>query len=365
MKRMKRTLPASLRAGARCCRRDVLGMVSAGIFLTLKKAEAHQKLWKPRLYWGTVNFNEQLTRQDEWKQAAARTDGMLLHLHYFVRHMNTPENKMQENVPETIRRIAPHLRSTASIIELTYHIQNAASSPEGIAQSHAHNIKEIEALGIPIAGVNVDWILSGLPVQISETPQNSNETNTSYGSRLLDGMLKKSARYVKAFRDTGRDEKLIAVFPPLYMDEGRWINARKEARHGITVSRLLNGLFDVGFDGFTADSPYFVMANAAYQKAGYFDALRSIEQTCRKRNKKFGFILNGNNGETEPNVYDAEFAKLTLRALDLMLAARLRPDFLFLESWYKGPFRLVPETTPGTLTHTVLQIADKLDALQK
>lgn len=295
---------------------------------------------------------------------------MVLHLHYFVRHMNTPQNQKIADVESTIRKIAPALRDKSNLFELTYHIRNTDSSPEDIAKMHAQNIEDIEAAGIPVSSVNVDWILSGFDVQVDhlsgldvqseQTPRLAGESDDVYVTRILDGVLAKSARYVAAFRAAGRDEKLIAVFPPIYIDEGPWTNVRKEKRPGITASRVLNGLFDIGFDGFTAGSPYFVLSNPAYRAAGYFDALRSIEWTCHQRNKSFGFIINGNN-EKEGAAYDAQFQENTLASLKLVREAGLRPDQIVVESWYKGPFELVPETKPGTLTHTVLQVAEALD----
>lgn len=320
--------------------------------------------WKPQLYFGTVNFNDQLTNRDAWKETAARTDGMLLHIHYFVRHMNTPANQKVEGVEDTTRRLAPALAGKPNIIELTYHIRDAATSPEEIARTHAQNIESIEKLGIPIAAVNVDWILGGLDVQAQETPRRTDETDDAYFTRIIQGVVDKSARYVKAFRAAGRDEKLIAVFPPVYVDEGPWTNVRQKQRPGVTTSRILNGLFDVGFDGFTADSPYFILSNPTYKAGGYYDALRSIQWTCHQRGKSFGVIINGDNSKSGGE-YDTQFATESLDALNMVIGAELRPEQLVSESWYKGPFSLVPETQKGTYTNTVLQLRQRLNALQQ
>ncbi len=313
--------------------------------------------WRPQLYFGTVNFNDQLTELKAWKNTASRVDGMLLHLHFFVRNLDTPGNRKVENAEQTIRKIAPNLTGKPNILELTFHIRSASTSPEEIARTHAKNIADLETAGIPVAGINVDWILSILDVQAAETSRTPGETDDAYGTRVLEGAIGKSARYMKEFRAQGRDEKLYAVFPPVYVDEGRWVNVRKAVRHGITVSRILSRLFDAGFAGFTADSPYFVLSNPVYKSAGYYDALSSIENTCRQRGKSFGFIVTGDNKESG-EAYDARFAKTSLDAFNLVYEAGLRPDQIISESWYKGPFRLVPESLPGTYTYTVLQLAD-------
>ena len=323
--------------------------------------------WHPQLLFGTVNFNEQLAQNpQQWQKTAARVDGMLLHVHFWVRNMATPGNQKVENADAIKRAIAPSLQNKQNVVELTYHIRDTTSSPETIARDHAAQIERLEKeIGIPISAVNVDWILSGLEVQQTETPRVAGEGDDVYFTRILNGVLAKSARYVAAFRAAGRTEKLIAVFPPIYLDEGPWTNVRKAVRPGITTSRILNGLFDAGFDGFTADSPPYLLANPTYRAAGYYDALRSIEWTCRQRGKSFGLILNGDNKE-KGAAYDAQFTKTSLETLELVRAAGLRPDPIVFESWFKGPFQLVPETQPDTFTNATLQIAAQLDkAAQK
>lgn len=89
--------------------------------------------------------------------------------------------------------------------------------------------------------------------------------------------------------------------------------------------------------------------------------MRSIQWTCHQRGKSFGFIINGDNNETDPKKYDAEFTKNSLAALELVRDAGLRPDQIVFESWFKGPFELVPETQANTFTNATLQIAAALD----
>lgn len=319
--------------------------------------------WRPQLLFGGVNFHEQLAKNpQQWQKTAARMDGMLLHLHFWVRDMRVPDNAKIPNADATKRAIAPSLRNKNNIVELTYHIRDTASSPEAIGRDHAAQVERLEKeFGIPISAVNSDWIIDSLEVQKSETPRAAGESDDVYFTRILSGVLAKSARYVAAFRAAGRTEKLIAVFPPIYLDEGPWSNVRKAVRPGITTSRILNGLFDHGFDGFTADSPYYLLANADYRAAGYYDALRSIEWTCRQRGKSFGFIINGDNPETDPQKYDATFARTSLEALELVRSAGLRPNQIVFESWFKGPFQLVPETQKNTFANTLLEIGARLN----
>ena len=321
--------------------------------------------WSPQLYFGTVNFHQQLTDNPQaWKKTLARIDGMLLHIHFWVRNMETPSNAKVPNADEIKRKLGLQLKDKSNIVELTYHIRDAKTSPEAIGRDHAAQVERLDKeFGIPIKAVNVDWILEGFDAQQVETPRLLDESDDVYFTRVLNGLLARSARYVAAFRAAGRTEKLIAVFPPIYVSEGPWKSVRGPLRPGIgiTTSRVLNGLFDIGFDGFTADSPYYLLINPNFRARGYYDALRSIEWTCQQRGKSFGFIINGDNKETDPKKYDAVYTETSLEALELVREAGLRPDQIVFESWFKGPFELVPETQANTFTNATLQIAAALD----
>ena len=320
--------------------------------------------WNPALLFGTVNFNEQLADDAAaWRRADARMDGMLLHVHFFVRGMAAPGTAKVDGAAETIRRLAPALKDKANVLELTYHLTGPDSSPERIARDHAAQVARIEnEFGIPVAAVNVDWILSQIEVQAAETPPVEGEADADYGRRLTAGLIAKSERYVKAFRAAGRDEPLYAVFPPAYLGEGPdWPGVGRHPRPGMTLTDVLGGLFSVGFDGFTADSPLNLLRNPDLRAKGYWRALEAVEAVCRRDGKRFGFIVNGNN-EKDGGDYDAQFQSDVLAVADLLREAGLRPDTLIVESWYRGPFRLAPDATPGTLTNTFLRLADSLDA---
>jgi hypothetical protein len=309
----------------------------------------------PKFYFGTVNYQEQFTNLSSWSNALNASDGMILHVHFWVRKMSTAPTKAVSNADDIARAIAPALSKKTNSIELTFHIRDSNSSPETIGIEHAKNIKELEALGIPIGSVNVDYILSIFDVAGARVPKET----TDRGKAMLEIMADLSARYVKAFRAAGRNEELHAVFPPLYMDEGVWTNARKVERWGLTTSKIIEMLFQVGFSGFTADSPYFVISNDGRQQAGYPQAIRSIEATCHQHGKQFGFIINGEN-KLKGDDYDFQFAKDTFNSYDWLIKNEVKPDRLFFESWYIGPYTLVPDTKDGTFTHTALELARKI-----
>jgi len=311
---------------------------------------------EPQFYFGTVNYHEQFTNASAWSNALDLSDGMLLHVHFWIRKMQTgADRKVLTDADKIIGEIAPALAKKENAIELTFHIRTSTTSPEKIGLEHAKNIKELESLGIPIGSVNVDYILSILDVVSAMVPEGTEDR----GNAMLKIMADISARYVKAFLSSGRTEDLHAVFPPLYMNEGKWTNVRKQERWGLTTSKVIEMLFQAGFSGFTADSPFYVINNLAWQEAGYSDAIRSIANTCGRHGKHFGFIINGDN-KLQGDDYDLQFAKDSFASYDWLIKNNVHPDRLFLESWYDGPYTLIPDDQVGTFTHTATQIAGKI-----
>jgi hypothetical protein len=310
----------------------------------------------PTFYFGTVNYHEQFTNASAWTNALNSSDGMLLHVHFWIRKMQVGgDRKVLTDADKIIREIAPALANKTNAIELTFHIRTSSTSPEAIGMEHAKNIRDLEALGIPIGSVNVDYILSIVDVASTMVPEGTEDR----GKAMLKIMADMSSRYVKAFRSSGRTEELHAVFPPLYMNEGRWTNARKQERWGLTTSKIIEMLFQAGFSGFTADSPVFVINNPEWQEAGYPDAIRSIANTCLLHGKSFGYIIAGDN-QLQGDHYDRQLARDAFAAYDWLIRNKVHPDRLFLESWYKGPYTLVPDNRVGTFTHTAAQLAEKV-----
>ena len=313
---------------------------------------------RPEFLLGTVNGNAQLIDGAAWAGARDDIDGMLLHVHCFVRGLDTPGNRKITDLPLIIQGLAPQLAKKHNLLELTFHLRSAKDDPAAIGRDHAKTVAQLEAQGIPVAAINVDWILGIMDIAAATVPAEAPNRRDAILAKMMD----LSRRYVEAFRAAGRQEPLHAVFPPIYLDEGRWINARRQPRHGLQASDIIAGLLRVGFAGYTADSPAELLANPTYRAQGYLEALASIAATCHAHGGTFGFIINGNNGEKDPAAYDQGFAKASQQALATLKAHGLRPDRIIYESWYRGPYRLVPDTDPTTFTGSARLLAKEFRA---
>lgn len=115
--------------------------------------------------------------------------------------------------------------------------------------------------------------------------------------------------------------------------------------------------------GLTSDSPY-----AGYMRWGgsetHPDALRHREKIrlyeawLQSQGREHHLIANSNVGgptgtQAERDAWDLDYKQESMRSLQLHQLEGGRPDHVYLESWYDGPFTLVPETQNGTFTNLV------------
>lgn len=127
------------------------------------------------------------------------------------------------------------------------------------------------------------------------------------------------------------------------------------------------GAFSGNFAGFTSDSPY-----GDYQKWGgsetNADAVKHrrkiilYEDWLHQHGREHHFIANstgsdfsGFNTTTQVgrDAWDLLYKQQSLRSIQLHQLEGGRPDKVYFESWYDGPFTMVPETQNGTFTNLV------------
>lgn len=150
-----------------------------------------------------------------------------------------------------------------------------------------------------------------------------------------------------------------------------WNNYRPLLRYfnGDDFLRTLHESFPAAysnnFTGFNTDSPY-----RGFQAWGGSesqpDALRHrrkiilYEQWLQERGRQHYFIANSAGGSwpdtSTPagrDAWDLQFKQDSMRSFQLHQLEGGRPDRVIFESWYEGPFSMVPETKNGSYANTV------------
>lgn len=125
--------------------------------------------------------------------------------------------------------------------------------------------------------------------------------------------------------------------------------------------------FAANFAGFTTDSPY-----AGYQRWGgsethpealrHREKIRLYERWLQDRGRIHDFIANSADGDftgfntgtqAGRDAWDLRYKQDSLRSFQLHQLEGGRADKVYFESWYDGPYTLVPETQNGTYTNLV------------
>jgi autotransporter-associated beta strand protein len=151
-----------------------------------------------------------------------------------------------------------------------------------------------------------------------------------------------------------------------------------------TLDESFPSAYSNNFTGFNTDSPY-----RGYQAWGgseaNADAVRHrrkiirYEQWLQQNGREHYFIANSTGGSwpdtSTPagrDAWDLQFKQDSMRSLQLHQLEGGRPDRVIFESWYEGPFSMVPETKNGSYANTardaiyyVKGIGQSLDLMAK
>ncbi len=149
-------------------------------------------------------------------------------------------------------------------------------------------------------------------------------------------------------------------------------NDRRTLAHYLTGNDFMGALRDAfpgaykaNYAGFTTDSPY-----AGYMRWGgsetqadaekHRQKIRLYEAWLQSNGLEHQLIANSNTGgatgtQAERDAWDSTYADDSLRSITLHQLEGGRPDKVIFESWYDGPFTLVPETKSGSYANLALR----------
>lgn len=146
---------------------------------------------------------------------------------------------------------------------------------------------------------------------------------------------------------------------------------RRTLVHYLTGNDFLTALRDSfpstyrpNYGGFTTDSPY-----SGYMKWGgsetfsqavqHREKIRLYETFLQSTGQEHQLIANDNTSgasstQAERDAWDSTYKNNSLRSIQLFQLEAGRPNKVLFESWYSGPYTLVPETTAGTFTNLAM-----------
>lgn len=125
-----------------------------------------------------------------------------------------------------------------------------------------------------------------------------------------------------------------------------------------------NASYTNNFSGFTTDSPYrgyqiWGGSESATEAIRHRRKIRAYEQWLQDRGREHHFIANSiptgfdTSTQSGKDGWDARYKQDSMRSIQLHQLEGGRPDKVIFESWYDGPFRMVPESTNGSFANLV------------
>ena len=363
--------------------------------------------YRPALiYFGAYRRNEPLAEKpDQWRYVQTHADGFLMHFGYWL------NNDYNADPVAAGKALGPVLRKNGlkTIVEIGFPSTQPTPQIDDdmgrlTAQKYAAKINEFEAssgmrideieceLRLSIFGIlaerHPDWSAGDIFQQITGKPSPAGTSAVATKAFWPDFI---------AAMNAGVGERPIYVgCPPVYVP---WKNllvtgrnmkyVRKSDRDAAGKSKpdaaaltfdgpaFWDAIFKSDVKGFLCDSPWFLIGNEAYAAKGYRKKLADLTRFTHARGKSFSFIVNASpkkgmtddglalgGGEASNGKYEAEWDKrYTEQSMQSLVTYQLaggRADRYIFESWYDGPYTIVPDTQPNTFTNLVRQGIDYL-----
>jgi hypothetical protein len=342
-----------------------------------------------RLWWGGYRHMDQLAEADPnaWSFTRQHADAFLLHDAYWIR------------VPEA-NAFAPKLAATLqqggakTVMEIgwPHHVETEfRNMGQRYGIQCAEHVKRMRAHGFDIKEVSCDWRIFIFPMVARQHPDWSAEDVVAQITGDREGYPTDGPAYAAYWVDFLREfharlpdvkihitctpvqfswQQYPAYGPrliqnPLTDAEGQPILVNGEpARfiwNGYDIwSRAFKVSRGYPVAGFITDSPYsynWTWPDLAARES-HREKIRTYERWLHEQGLSHTFIVNHAVGKLEEvggdrDAWDREYKEKTLEGLWRYQAEGGRADTYLLESWYDGPFAIVPEDKDGSFTNTV------------
>lgn len=361
-----------------------------------------------QLYWGAYRNMDQLASAgpDDWAFARAHADGLLFHEAYWLR---------DPSAKAVAIRLGEVLRNSKQkhILEIGW--PHWVEPPERFADMgvyygklRAGEVADLQKAGLEIAEVNVDWRIfifrltaqqfphwSARDVMTQVTGNRSNyPANGPAGSGYWSDFVREFGQVhpkmpiqpcwtpvQMPWGDLSAYGKTLDMAPLLDGKGQEYLKGKPLLVDGRPVSFRFDGkeIFESIFDtaprnplvaGFVTDSPFgynWTWPDLAKQIA-HRTKIRLYEQWLHQRGLQHTFICNAEGVDWKSQKHDEadrQFAELSLEALQRYQLDGGRADRYLLESWYDGPYSIVPESKNGSYTHLVGRAARYLKGIDQ
>ena len=336
-----------------------------------------------QIYFGAYRRNEPLSdHPDQWSFVLDHADGFMMHFGFWL------NNDYKADPVATARKLGPILQAHHLKTMMEVGFPQRMQKPETVdgmgkfyGQEFGKKITDFEAA----TGLHVDEIECELRLFIfrqfadrhpdwSVEQIINNITGGPAGASTSSADPACVPDFLDALRQAVGDRPIDFGCPPVYVPWKGLFTAGNDMRVTRTAA-LIDGkprpgttplifdgptfwgeMFQSKVHGFVCDSPWYLMGNSDYAQQGYLKKIVDVGRFVQARGKAFEFIVNASPKKgLAPGEWDRQYTQQSMQSLITYQLVGGRADRYILESWYDGPYEIVPETQPNTFTNLLRQ----------
>lgn len=345
--------------------------------------------------WGAYRNNPQLTASpDSWDFVNRYSDGFLFHCAYWTQETLFPEMK------NTALALSPILKkySKKLIAEIgwpgsypQFTVNDTLGTRKG--NENLNTLNKLKSYGFAIDEINNDWhmylwkamCLYYYTMTSAQIEDKAAQFYKDYAAVIWNSYPNVVIRPIDSpvwftwdsYPSLG-DKNNYQRFWPLTKTDGTPFTVNGQSFYfdfnwRTIMNACINKIADARFDGFASDTPYsYTVWGGANSAAAiqYRQKIRTYEAYFHSIKKKHHYTANSdaNGPESDKAGWDKNYSLNSLQSMRTHQQEGGRPDSFLFESWYDGPYTMVPETQAYTMTWMVKQailyikgIGEKLD----
>lgn len=300
------------------------------------------------IYFGTYKFMEQLTNSsNSWSFVKRNADGILLHGAYWL-------NQQSISIPVG-KKLAQILYNTEMdvMVEMGWPdpgLVHDETLPIRCAQNHVNQIKSLQAgTGLKVDEFSVDWY--------GHTFTNLRRDNPTWTEdQIYAEAIRYFGEYYKVINENFPDARTAITAPPVYFS----FNGYQPAAFQWDGDKLYPAVFELCKNyvgkpllGFNFDSPY----NYIVESQNHRNVIGEFETWLQSNGYHNSFLVNTGSVKTSNEAeFDEQYCRESFQCVQLIQQIGRRPNRYNIESWYAGPYQLVPETKENTFTNMVMKV---------
>lgn len=319
-----------------------------------------------KLYWGAYSNMDQLAlSQYSWDFVRENADGFVFHGAYWPNEPQAAEiaPKILESLNNSDMELMMELGGPAP------HTNMDEYSMADVAKENIDRLNKMKEWGFDINEISMDgfpYIMTNL---VEQYPDKSAE------ELLQEAIGEHWVQYVQEIKKAFPDMAInLCAAPPNFqwkdlpsIGQMREMATTSDGKQNEIIWNgydFVSGIFDeskkigLPLNGFNADTPYsysFYDGEEGELSLAHRQKLKDMTDWMHENGYQMTLFCNeAGFTTTDPDEWDKLYKQYSLEAIKLYQSIGIRADRYLFESFYAGPFTIVPETKEGSYTNLIM-----------